>query len=157
MPFGEILDWITRIGGTITVIFVVVTYFAKPGRFLRRKRDEVLKDKIVKAIEEQIPILLKDYDPKFEEIGELIKDNKNETNKQIKLLVQGNKDVLRQKMMQIYRNNRKTRTLNRYDREAFDELYKDYKDHDGNSYVDKYRNRLVTWTVLDDPYDENDE
>lgn len=60
------------------------------------------------------------------------------------------KDVLRQKIMAIYLANKRTQSLTIYDREALDELYLDYKQQDGNSYIDKYYNRMKGWKTIEE-------
>ena len=151
--FLEVLNTIVLLGTTITVIFAVITNFSKPGRFFRRKRDESLKEKIVVEITEA----LEDYSPRFEELINMIKANKTETDKTLEIMMKGNRDVLRQKIMTIYRANRRKMKISLYDRESIDELYKDYKAHDGNSYIDKYYNRTKKWEVIKDSFDTDDD
>lgn len=82
--------------------------------------------------------------------------------KQYDVLVLSAKDVLREKIMQIYFKGVETRTITYHDREALKQYYKDYKAMKGNSYIDKYYLRMMGdeethvsgWTVIEDNYDE---
>ena len=47
-------------------------------------------------------------------------------------------------------NNKKEKRFPIHAKEALDELYKDYKAEDGNSYIDKYYARMCTWEAYDD-------
>jgi hypothetical protein len=60
------------------------------------------------------------------------------------------KDVLREKIMQLYFKNKKDKMLTLHEKEALDQYYIDYKAIKGNSYIDKYYNRMRLWQVIDD-------
>ena len=66
----------------------------------------------------------------------------------LEVLAQGTKDMLRQRIMTIYREYKHKQALPIAIREALDELYKDYKAQGGNSYIDKYYNRMLKWKVI---------
>ena len=67
------------------------------------------------------------------------------------------KDVLREKIMAIYHEFRMTREIPQHKKEALDQYYKDYKKLNGNSYIDKYYNRMKRWKEIYDDYVEDDE
>ena len=96
-----------------------------------------------------------------EELKEIKDINKNqnkqldELNEKLVLINNSSKDVMRQKIMSIYHNNKKQKTLSIYDKETLDELYKDYKSQLGNSYIDKYYNRMKNWNIIDENLEEN--
>ena len=46
--------------------------------------------------------------------------------------------------MDIYHRYKKEKTYPMYEKEKLEELYKDYKAEKGNSYIDKYYNRMRT-------------
>ena len=54
----------------------------------------------------------------------------------------------------MYFKNKKDKTLTLHEKEALDQYYVDYKAIKGNSYIDKYYNRMRKWQVIDD--DEED-
>jgi hypothetical protein len=62
------------------------------------------------------------------------------------------KDVLREKIVCMYENNKDARTLRFFERRALDQYYKDYKKLGGNSYIDIIYNRMITWEVIPDDY-----
>ena len=157
MEVHNILNWIILIGGVVAAIFGTIHHFSKPGRFFQRKKEERLKERIREVLQEELNDSLKDYDPKFDHLEELITGNKKDTDEQLGTIIQGTKDVLRQKIMTIYRANRKNMTVSIYDREALDELYKDYKAQGGNNYIDKYYHRSLSWHTLRDSEEEGDE
>jgi hypothetical protein len=64
------------------------------------------------------------------------------------------KDVLREKIMKIYFDNRTDRKFTEHEREALDQYYKDYKALNGNSYIDRYYNRMNLWEVIADDYED---
>ena len=63
--------------------------------------------------------------------------------------------MLRQRIMMIYHNYKTSKRITIYDREALDEAYKDYKAEGGNSYIDKYYKRTLSWETYY-PDDEED-
>ena len=69
---------------------------------------------------------------------------------QYEVLVLSAKDVLRAKIMAIYEANKKNRTMPLSNKEALEQYYIDYKALKGNSYIDKYYNRMKQWPVFDD-------
>ena len=56
--------------------------------------------------------------------------------------------------MQVYFKNRKDKTLTLHEKEALDQYFIDYKAIKGNSYIDKYYNRMLKWQVIDDDEEE---
>lgn len=52
--------------------------------------------------------------------------------------------------MAIYHKGKKTKTLLLWEKEALTQYYIDYKAENGNSYIDKYYNRMMTWAVIDE-------
>ena len=63
--------------------------------------------------------------------------------------------MLRQRIMMIYHNYKTSKRITIYDREALDEAYKDYKAEGGNSYIDKYYNRTLSWETYYPDDEEN--
>ena len=56
--------------------------------------------------------------------------------------------------MQVYFKNKKDKTLTLHEKEALDQYFVDYKAIKGNSYIDKYYNRMLKWQVIDDDEEE---
>ena len=55
--------------------------------------------------------------------------------------------------LDAYNKNKSDKHMTFHEREALDQYYKDYKKIGGNSYIDKYYNRMSVWTVGDDDID----
>lgn len=173
MSLESVCDLIILFGTAYFMILKMIDSFAKPTSKLKKKRVDKEKEKIKEALDEALPKYLESHDievkEKFlNEIKEALREeNKNDfeeikeinksQNEQLKYLKEmilkinnSSKDIMRQKIMAIYHANKKTKTLTIYDKEALDELYKDYKAQNGNSYIEKYYARMKKWKVIDE-------
>ncbi len=167
-----ICDVIILIAAVLVAITNICKFFGKPLRIFQQKKEENFKENL----EEYLPEFLEKHDLKIREkylndrkkyleeiknsiateIGSDIKEIKEMNiaqNKKIKVLSDSSKDILREKIMAIYHEGKKTKTITLYHYEALEQYYKDYKTEDGNSYIDKYYNRMKTWHILEDDYD----
>lgn len=79
-----------------------------------------------------------------------IKDINTKQNATIEVLAKSSRDVLREKIMEIYYRGKDSKTMVLHDKEKLDQYYKDYKAEGGNSYIDKYYNRMKEWTIIDE-------
>ena len=173
MSLESVCDLIILFGTAYFMILKMIDSFAKPTSKLKKKRVDKEKEKIKEALDEALPKYLESHDievkEKFlNEIKEALREeNKNDfeeikeinksQNEQLKYLKEmilkinnSSKDIMRQKIMAIYHANKRTKTLTIYDKEALDELYKDYKAQNGNSYIEKYYARMKKWKVIDE-------
>ena len=173
MSLESVCDLIILFGTAYFMILKMIDSFAKPTSKLKKKRVDKEKEKIKEALDEALPKYLESHDievkEKFlNEIKEALREeNKNDfeeikeinksQNEQLKYLKEmilkinnSSKDIMRQKIMAIYHANKKTKTLTIYDKESLDELYKDYKAQNGNSYIEKYYARMKKWKVIDE-------
>lgn len=173
MSLESVCDLIILFGTAYFMILKMIDSFAKPTSKLKKKRVDKEKEKIKEALDEALPKYLESHDietkEKFlNEIKEALREeNKNDfeeikeinksQNEQLKYLKEmilkinnSSKDIMRQKIMAIYHANKKTKTITIYDKEALDELYKDYKAQNGNSYIEKYYARMKKWKVIDE-------
>ena len=62
------------------------------------------------------------------------------------------KELLRERIMAIYRRNKAKRELEEHEKIELDRSYASYKSIKGNSYIDDYYKRMQTWTVVPDNY-----
>ena len=170
---SQFCDIVILISALCIAITNIYNFFAKPTSKLKKKKTEEIQNQISETLDEKLPeILLKrdletrqkylsDRQNYLNEIKtEVLTDVKDmldsiyelnlEQNESIKTLSQGNKDMLRQRIMDIYYTYRDEKKLPIHKKEALNELYKDYKAEGGNSYIDKYYNRMKTWEVYDD-------
>lgn len=173
MSLESVCDLIILFGTAYFMILKMIDSFAKPTSKLKKKRVDKEKGKIKEALDEALPKYLESHDIEIKEkflneIKEALREeNKNDfeeikeinksQNEQLKYLKEmilkinnSSKDIMRQKIMAIYHANKKTKTLTIYDKEALDELYKDYKAQNGNSYIEKYYARMKKWKVIDE-------
>lgn len=175
---STVADWILLIGAIVVAIANIAKFLGHPIKFARRKQDKVIDERarlaidhffeekeetiredIVNLIKKELPescssnhsIMMKQILPALEEI----KTINLEQNGRIDILFDTSKDVLREKIMGIYHNNKAKRSLKVYEKEALDQYYKDYKKEDGNSYIDRYYNRMCTWEIIDSQFDHH--
>ena len=62
------------------------------------------------------------------------------------------KELLRERIMAIYDRNRTRRQLEEHEKIQLDRSYEQYKTIKGNSYIDEYYQRMLTWKVIADDY-----
>ena len=173
MTFSEICDWIILIGATTIAVTNIYNFFAKPHKNVKDKKDKELKKEIETVLDEKIPVLLAKHSEEVaaerasereSQLKETREDILSETkkaldgilqinleqSKNIDVLMTSSKDMLRQRIMAIYHEYKTEKRMPIHVREALDELYKDYKAENGNSYIDKYYNRMKSWETYDD-------
>ena len=173
MSISQFCDIIILVSALCIAITNIYNFFAKPTTKLKKKKTEELNNQISDILDEKLPEILLEHD--LETRQKYLDDKQNclneiktavltdvkdtldsiyklnlEQNESIKTLSQGNKDMLRQRIMDIYYTYRDEKKLPIHKKEALDELYKDYKAEGGNSYIDKYHNRMKTWEIYDD-------
>ena len=182
MDLQSICDLIVVIGAAYFTIIKIIDSFAKPGSKLRKKQYEKQKTTFKNILDEAMPEYLDNHDLKIrdrylndrlnylkeiknsvlldlQETLRQIENSNIQQNERIDLLDKkmeklnnGQKDVLRQKIMAIYDKNKQNKTLTYDEKDNLDALYHDYKSIDGNSYIDKIYYRICKWNVLDDDY-----
>ena len=178
MSFSQICDIIILISAICIALTNIFNFFAKPTSKFKKKKTAELKQLIEEVMSEKLPELLhqNNLETRQKYLGdrqryltdiksEVLADTKNildsiyklnvEQNENIRILSQGNKDMLRQRIMEIYYRYRVEKKMSVSAKEALDELYKDYKDGGGNSYIDKYYKRMSTWEVFEEEYKED--
>lgn len=177
MTVSQICDYIILVAALCVAIKNIYEFFAKPTSKIKTRYMKELYEHIGRYFDEKLPIVLQKHDDKasqeriqreqeyFEEEKEtvltetrtmfeqILQENKVQS-ENIEKLGSTTKDMLRQRIMAIYHSNVKTRTLTVNERESLDELYKDYKEQKGNSYIDKYWRRMESWEITPDEYDD---
>lgn len=63
-------------------------------------------------------------------------------------VIEGQKCLLRQDMLNIYYKHRESNTIRQYEYENFVYLYNAYKRLKGNSFIDKIYKEIQTWEVV---------
>lgn len=176
MSFEQICDWVVLIGAVTIAITNIVKFFKDPFTKGAKKSEQKLNEKIDARLEEKLPEYFDEHDKQTREkylsqrlnyLNEIQTEVTNnisvpieEISKNMVILTEaiatlqkGTKDVLRQKIMDIYHEFKDVRRFPLYSKEKVDELYKDYKAEGGNSYIDKYYGRMCKWDV---DYSEED-
>lgn len=165
----DICNAIIIIGAVVVAIKNIAEWFGKPIRLFKKKTDANFEEKVVTIIKREMPEILYEHDLEvkkkyladrqtylLEIKEEVLRDVKGELGQvatlatQYEALVISAKDVLREKIMQVYFKNRRDRTMTFHEKEALDQYYKDYKAIKGNSYIDRYYNRMKLWDVIPD-------
>lgn len=174
--FQNFYDFVLATSVFLVAIFDIYSFFAKPTSFLKKRAIEQEKKRIRDVLNETLPPILEardiatrdkyrqDRQTYLEEIknevvqqvtsdfgGTIneIKDINMSQNEIIQVLARSSRDMLREKIMALYHKGKKTKSLLLWEREALDQYYIDYKAEEGNSYIDKYYNRMKTWSVID--------
>lgn len=180
MDLQVICDGIILVGSAYFMIGKIIDSFAKPTSKIKQKKKEKQKEEIREIFYDILPkylsqheletrdkylsdkeryiqeikqAVLMDTKDSLQEIKEInMQQNKeiSHINDMLDKINNSSKDILRQKIMAIYHANKMSKTLTIYDKEALDELYKDYKAQNGNSYIDKYYGRMKNWTIIDE-------
>lgn len=174
--FYEFGDWVVAISVFLVALLNIYNFFAKPTSFFKKKLIDQEATRTKQILNETLPKIFEQHDletrAKYlgdrqayleeikqevvqqisDEFGDTIKEIKqiNESqNAMIETLARSSKDILREKIMALYHKGRKTKTLYLYQWEALQQYYIDYKAEGGNSYIDKYYNRMRSWTITD--------
>ena len=174
--FGLICGAIILLASTVTAIFTIYNTLKNPAKKLKEKQDAEFKEKICETLKEILPELLKQHDMELrdrykadrerylQEIETSVLSQTQDQLNQVKILgvqyeslVISARDVLREKIIKIYLDNKDTKTLSVIERERLDQFYKDYKALNGNSYIDKYYNRMMKWAIDDEDYNDDDD
>ena len=177
MSFSEVCDGIVLLGAVTIALTNIYSFIKKPKEQIEQARKEEIKTQIKTTLEEEMPNIFLQHDLELhqqcavdrntcvenikEEIIENIQEALDEISQvnleqkeTIDTLIRASKDVLRQRIMDIYNKYKFDKRMPIYMREALTELYKDYKAEGGNSYIDKYYNRMKEWEDYDDEGEE---
>lgn len=174
-PFFIICTVIVLFSSTLSAIATIYGFAKKPAAAYREKQDAEIREKIISTLEEVLPKLLNEHDLEIREkykadrerylqdITNCVTENINDKlvavevlGSSVETLMCTAKDVLREKIVDIYMNNKESKALTVITRERLTQYYKDYKALKGNSYIDKYYNRMAKWETIDDDYVDDD-
>ena len=173
ITLSGVVDLIILIGALCGAIYKIYEFFAKPTSTLKKKKQQKEKDRIIAILDEVLPDKLREHDLQIRDkytadrmnylneiknevlnqVGDPIAQNTDD----LEALKISARDVLREKIMAIYHKNKYERSLTQYEKEALEQYYKDYKKLNGNSYIDKYYNRMKLWTIIYDDYTDDEE
>ena len=180
MDLSKICDVIILAGAVIGALTVIWKFVFNSGKGIGKKYKEAKaaeeaaeKARIQAVVKEMMPDILYQHDietrEKYKSDREkYLNDIKNEVTQsfendisvvyelkaEVKKLSISAKDVLREKIMKIYFDNRASRKITEHEKEALEQYYKDYKALNGNSYIDRYYNRMIMWDIIADDYED---
>ena len=60
------------------------------------------------------------------------------------------KELLRERIMEIYRRDKNTEQLEQHERVELNQAYQSYKSIGGNNYIDEYYNMMCEWETIPD-------
>lgn len=167
---GNVVDIIILVGALCAAIYKIWDFFAKPTSTLKQRGRDKERARIKAILDEELPKRFEAHD--LETRKKYLSDRQNyleEIKNEVIKVVGGNvsrndadlealkisaRDVLREKIMGIYRRGKGTRSMHEDDRDALIQYYKDYKALKGNSYIDDRYERMKKWAVV---YDESNE
>ena len=172
ITLGGVVDLIILIGALCLAIYRIWDFFAKPTSKLKSRIKQKRKEEILAVLEEVLPEKLKAHDldtrdrykadrqrylteikdEVIKQVGGTITKN----DKDLAALMISQRDVLREKIMRIYHSYKHDRSFPLYEQEALKQYYKDYKELKGNSYIDKYYDRMSKWQIIYDDYDDEE-
>lgn len=173
LTIEQLSDWIILCGGVAAALMTLYKFVAGPTTFLKKKQQDYCANHFKEKLEEEMPKMFLAHDLEtrekyladrqqyleeikesvLEETKDVLSDLKSiniEQNKKIEILNQASKNVLRQRIMEIYVHYRAERKLPLFVKDQLIELYRDYKAQGGNSYIDKYYHRMSLWEEIDD-------
>ena len=149
------VDFIILIGALVLALDRIGAKFG----WFKKKTDNSFEKRVTDAIAKAMPdILQKHYEDikaqLIQEVSDNVKAQINDELTQVELLKQQYdilvltaKDVLREKIMKIYNDYRRERTLPIDKKEQLDQYYIDYKKLKGNSYIDRYYHRMESTSL----------
>ena len=166
---GAAVDLIILIGALLLALDRIGAKFG----WFKKKTDNSFEKKVLEILKKVLPGILKEHDLETREkykadrerylkdiSNEILKNIQtelhqvNSLDKKYEILACSARDVLREKIMAIYHKNVRAREMTRYEKEALTQYYKDYKAMDGNSYIDRYYNRMLEWNIVEDDYED---
>ena len=180
MDLSTFCDVVILIGAFLGAVTVIWKFFLNSGKGIGKKykdvkaKEEAAEEQRIQAVvNKMMPDILLKHDLETRE--KYLADRQNYLNEikaevaqtfendisvvyelkaEVAKLSISAKDVLREKIMKIYFDNRNDRTLTEHEKEALEQYYKDYKALNGNSYIDRYYNRMIMWNIIPDDYEE---
>jgi hypothetical protein len=160
----------------ISAVFIAIKnigeMIGKPIKLFRKKSDDELDKKVRAIVQQMMPDILYNHDLEtkktyladrerylqditntvIERLGGKL-DKVDGLARMYQSLEISAKDVLREKIVALYENNKEGRKLKHFEKRALDQYYKDYKAMNGNSYIDIIYERMKTWEVEPDDYE----
>lgn len=161
-----VCNFIILIGGVVGAITAIAALCGKPIVFFkkRKKKEEEQKaSELVKTIKKTLTPEFDELKQALGEQGEIMDEHNAElvhlteqmtaANQLSTILVTTTKDLLRKSILRLYNDHKQERQLTETERELLDDLFRDYKAENGNSYIEKIYRRMEKWDVIPDEDD----
>lgn len=103
---------------------------------------ESITTSVIKVVDEKINELKSMTEAQDKQLAEI--------SRTINLLNQSQLDMMRYDMNKIYYKYRPFKKILSADKKAFIKIYKDYKDMDGNTWIDALYSEVITWEIVED-------
>lgn len=181
--FSDSVGIIVLVASLSSALVTIFSNVSLPFSWAKGKKDKAFKKKVMAILNEVLPEILLAHDLETREKYKADRQNYledikaevlnsiqqelgcvsnlteryNGLERQYEALAISAKDVLREKIMAVYHRNKQRRQLEESEKEALDQYYIDYKAIKGNSYIDKYYNRMKAWEVVPDDYNDDEE
>ena len=152
-----VCNCIILVAGTLGAIATICHFFGKPLGFLRKKKEKDIRAIVQEVLPPYLKNVNEEISKQLQEIIDLNKQQSQTLDEQkiaIQNLLEGEKDILRYHIMDIYQTYKKAKAFPIYISEKLEETYKDYKKLDGNNYIDKYYRRMKNWKIIDTTEEE---
>lgn len=169
---GMFCDGVVLAAAVLVAIKTIAEMIGKPIRLVRNRANDDFKARVVAVLEEVLPDILYSHDLETRDrykadreryLQEIKQEVVNQIDSQLRqvnvlttqyeALAISAKDVLREKIVCLYENNKDRRSLKFFERQALKQYYKDYKQMGGNSYIDLIYGRMEHWNTEEDDYE----
>ena len=157
----NISNFIILIAAVLVAISTIARMLGKPFIFFKKKHRSELNKICKETLERELGKILTRYEQEITGktktiiCGELtvvlesIKKMNEKQDDRIKILIKTTRDILRDRIVNIYKKGKETKTLSLEDKELLEEFYKDYLSQEGNGYITKIHNRMMGWDVVE--------
>ena len=172
MDIGALCDVIILVAAVCVAVSQIWGFLAKGSKKAKQALDDAQKEQIKVVLKELLPDALRAHDLEvrdrykadrqryLEEIKKQVADELGcevstvvSVKENVDRLVDHAKNELREKILTIFHRNKKNRSLEEHEREALEQYYKDYKMLKGNSFIDRYYNKMQCWETIPDDFD----
>lgn len=173
-------DIIILIGAVLVGITTIYKFFSNAGKGVRNKvkqvqqaQEQTLNEAIDERLKTVLPDILKQHDLEIREkyLSDRLRyltEIKNEVVRNISgeleivsqheasmcMFSEVLKELLRERIMTIYSRKQHRRQLEEHEKVQLDKAYQEYKQIGGNSYIDDYYERMMTWEIVPDDYED---
>ncbi len=147
---SQICDYIILISAVLGAIAAIAQRQGRPLKWFKTKREEEIK----KVLNSTLPAILEENNAKLKasldkQITETVQAQIQPIKDEIHILSEASKDMLREKIMEIYYKNVDDKTLTIYEKGALELQQKDYMSEGGNSYIPRFLEEMKKWDVID--------